>query len=234
MPIEKSEVKRIVCLANSDKKGGRCIAGKELINDQPAGWIRPVSIRPDEEVSEQECRYENGGCPQLLDIIYVPLLKKKPKPYQQENWLLDAGSCWRKDVCMYRQDLESLIDPVGHLWLNGCETFYGSNDKIPGHLVNYLENSLRFIRVNKLTLSVVIYQYGARRWPRVQGKFHYNGERYHLWVTDPKCKNTYLKKPHEDHEINNVYLTVSLAESNDRNYYKLIVAVITRDETGRT
>ena len=37
-------VKRIVCLANSRKRGGRCVAGKELLADGRAGgWIRPVS-----------------------------------------------------------------------------------------------------------------------------------------------------------------------------------------------
>lgn len=234
MPTENPETKRIVCLANSDKNNGRCIAGKELINNQPAGWIRPVSARPSEEVSEQECRYVNGECPQLLDIIYVPLLEKKPKPYQQENWLLDTGSNWRKDVCMHWQDLETLIDPVDHLWLDRCETYHGLNDKIPGHLVNYLENSLRFIRVDKLTLSVFMYDYGGRRERRVQGQFQHNGKVYHLWVTDPECKNTYLKKSDGDHEIGDSYLTVSLAEHSDKNYYKLLASVIQCDKTSGT
>lgn len=35
--------RRVVCLANSRRTGGRCIAGKELINGQFARWVRPVS-----------------------------------------------------------------------------------------------------------------------------------------------------------------------------------------------
>lgn len=92
MPIEKPIMKRIVCLANSDKNSGRCIAGKELINGQLAGWIRAVSPHTDGEVLKRECRYEGGGLPHLLDIIEVPLLKKYPKFYQKENWLLCPNS----------------------------------------------------------------------------------------------------------------------------------------------
>lgn len=36
------ETKRIVVLANSRKPPGRCIAGIELIDGEPADWVRPV------------------------------------------------------------------------------------------------------------------------------------------------------------------------------------------------
>jgi len=36
-------VKRIVCLANSRKPNGRCVAGVELSGGRPVAWIRPVS-----------------------------------------------------------------------------------------------------------------------------------------------------------------------------------------------
>jgi len=45
-------VKRIVCLANSRKLQGRCIAGREIVQGKPGAWIRPVSAREHEEVSE--------------------------------------------------------------------------------------------------------------------------------------------------------------------------------------
>lgn len=85
-------IKRMVCLANSRKRlAGRCVAGRVLENGQPTGWIRPVSNREHEEVSECERQYQDGSEPRLLDVIDVPLIESKPKGYQTENWLLDPG-----------------------------------------------------------------------------------------------------------------------------------------------
>ena len=89
--------KRIVCLANSRKEGDRCIAGKELLADvSPGGWVRPVSDREDEAVNESERQYEDGDEPRVLDVVDVPLLKARPKGYQQENWLLDPSQRWKR------------------------------------------------------------------------------------------------------------------------------------------
>jgi hypothetical protein len=55
--------KSFVCLANSVKTGGRCIAGKELTDDAALGWVRPVSARPDAEVARNEYMYADNGIP---------------------------------------------------------------------------------------------------------------------------------------------------------------------------
>ena len=63
----------VVCLANSRKHGGRCVAGKVI--GEPGGpyWIRPVSARPDGSLSLGEIRLPDGTLPQPLDIIQVPV-----------------------------------------------------------------------------------------------------------------------------------------------------------------
>src|SRR5580658_5662159 len=84
-----SMLKRIVCLANSRKLSGRCIAGKEIHKGKQIGWIRPVSAREHEEVSEYERQYQDGSDPSVLDVMDIELIEPRPKGCQHENWLLD-------------------------------------------------------------------------------------------------------------------------------------------------
>lgn len=66
-------IKTLVCLANSRKLLGRCVAG--IVDGSQAEWIRPISARPNREVSEYERQYEDGSDPRVLDIVSVPLLQ---------------------------------------------------------------------------------------------------------------------------------------------------------------
>ena len=53
--------KTIICLANSRKKGGYCIAGKEIVNHQVTPkWIRPVSDTESGELYHPLCDTENS------------------------------------------------------------------------------------------------------------------------------------------------------------------------------
>lgn len=75
----EAERKLIVCLANSRKFNGRCVAGIELVDRRPSRWIRPVSSRRTREVAENERRYEEGSDPRVLDIMSVPLVGPAPE-----------------------------------------------------------------------------------------------------------------------------------------------------------
>ena len=225
--------KRIVCLANSRKIRGRCVAGKELINGQAAGWIRLVSDRENGEVSEYERRYKDGSDPQLLDIMNVSLLEPRltPGSPQRENWLIDPKSCWETDSCMQEHDLASLVDHKGPLWLNVDSTYNGLNDRIPFSSASNLDGSLRFIQVDKLIFSVFRpgKNFGNPK-RRVQGQFQYGGDEYHLWVTDPGFERVYLDKKDGKYKIGSCFLTVSLGEPYGRYYYKFIAAIIPCDK----
>ncbi len=52
---------------------------------------------------------------------------------------------------------------------------------------------------------------------------------YRLWVTDPRYERAYLAKPDGDYEIGEAFLTVSLGEPYNNACYKLIAAIIERN-----
>jgi hypothetical protein len=224
-----ASVKRLLCLANSRKLNGRCVAGIELSSNQRLGWIRPVSAREHEEVSEYERQYEDGSDPRVLDVMDVPLLEARPKGYQQENWLLDPDHYWQKVSRAGWSGLEQLSDPVSPLWIDGNSTYNGRNDRIALAEAGGLKSSLRLVRVDRLTLSVFKpgEAFGNPK-RRVQGRFVHHGTEYHLWVTDPGYEREYLLKPDGDYAIGESFLTVSLGEPHDGACYKLVAAIMER------
>lgn len=228
-------VKRIVCLANSRKLSGRCVAGIEIDEaGKRVGWIRPVSDRPTREVLEYEQQYPDGSDPRALDVIDVPVLYPLPHEYQQENWLIDPERYWTRVRRLRWDDLGRLADPAGPLWTNGYHTFQGLNDRIPHGEAIRLRDSLRLIRVEQLVLKVFS-QGGAfgYRNRRVQGEFIHEGAEYRLWVTDPVYERNYLAKPDGDYKIGECFVTVSLGEPYQGYCYKLIAAVIQPDRSIR-
>ena len=220
-------MKQIVCLANSRKLNGRCVAGVELIDGKPNGWIRPVSARGQQQVSKKERQYQDGSDPRLLDIIDIPLLEHCPKGYQQENWLLDPEYDWDKVGVFEWGDLQELAETSGTVWRNGCHTNNGRNDQIPIEEAAEETSSLKLFHVNRLQLHV--YSPGAafgdsRR--RVQGRFQFAGCRYALWVTDPRIEHIYCAKGDGHYQLRGCYLTVSLGEPFKKHCQKLVAAVL--------
>ena len=53
--------KTIVCLANSRKPSRRCLAGKTYENGRVGEWVRPVSSRPNQEISNCDREYDVAG-----------------------------------------------------------------------------------------------------------------------------------------------------------------------------
>ena len=220
--------KRIVCLANSRKMSGRCIAGKEISAVGHSGeWVRPVSARPSEEVSEYERQYENGRDPRVLDVIDVPLLRPTPKDYQQENWLIDNQRYWVNVGRVSPADLDQLTDPTASLWLNNHSSYNGLNDRMPLEAARNLRESLRLIKLHGLTLLVSAPGANFGNFRRsVQGRFQYNGVAYWLRVTDPVYERRYLQQADGSYSVGECFLTISLGEPFQGHSYKLIAAII--------
>ena len=223
-------VKRILCLANSRKLSGRCLAGREFDGLEAGQWIRPVSDREHEEVSEYERQYEDGSDPRVLDVVDVPLREPRPSGYQVENWLLDPEYYWQKAGRLPQTELSKFSEPYRTLWIDGHSTRTGRNDKIPLDLLPGVKSSLCLIHVDSLTLAVFAPSeaFGNPK-RRVQGRFAHAGSDYAFWVTDPTFERKYLAQPDGTYEIGECYLTVSLGEPYRGACYKLIAAVVELD-----
>lgn len=220
--------RRIVCLANSRKLKGRCIAGKTYEGNRIGPWIRPVSGRPTEELSLSEQRLEDGTYPAVLDIIDVPLSEARPAGHQKENWLLDERTPWRKTGRLDYTQVDALLDQSEPLWMGSKTTFW--NDYIPLNEARAVADSLRLIRVPSLTISVA--WDGLRQKVRVAGTFDYQGHHYRLFVTDPVVEGRFSDEAFGDYEIGACCLTISLGEPLRDKCYKLIAAVIHPDVVG--
>jgi hypothetical protein len=208
---------------------GRCLAGWELNAGVVGAWIRPVSDRPAEEVSEYERQYQDGSDPRVLDIIQVPLIEARPKDYQQENWLLDPQLYWVKKGTLGWEDLSSLQDRRGLLWINGYRTSAGQNDRIPLDAAAALKSSLKLIHVRSLELKVFApgEAFGNTK-RRVQARFAFDGVDYWLWVTDPIVERQYLAEPDAEYAVGEAYLTISIGEPYQDYCYKLVATIIKR------
>src|SRR5450432_334153 len=222
--------KTIVCLANSRKYAGRCIAGKEVLAGAYGRWVRPVSVRPTGEISEEERRYRRGREPEVLDIVEIPMMRPAPMLFQTENHVIDAGRHWRKTGEMPVQDLAHLVDHPAALWLNGDSTCNGLNDRVKEDAAKNFDTSLCLIEPERLTICVQVEgagvggSFGHRR---VRAHFEYSGVPYILAVTDPVTERAFLRKANGDYVLGSAIICVSLGEPYRDGYcYKLVAAII--------
>lgn len=230
--MEESE-RRIICLANSKKFKGRCLAGKLYTHGKIGGWIRPVSNRSDDSLNKLERQVGKDTEPQLLDILEFGIKKSISTGHQVENWLINPNRLMVRTGRISPIELLPAIDKPINLWHTGKSSkTHGKNDLVPENRIVDSNCSLYLIKIEKLKIQVVTHNYGYES-RQVRGEFSYVGAEYNLVITDPIIDSEYKKKSDGFYEIENLLLTISLAEtkfevnkSESTGYYKLIAGVI--------
>lgn len=217
----------IICLANSRKMQGRCVAG---LRTDSRGWVRPVSQRDYGELLPQHYRCGRHGDARVLDVVEIPLLEHRPLPCQPENWLIDDTVPWRLvrrppsegDFRLLGTNIEH--DPL----LFGC-----TGDKIaePAADAAPRDASLAIVAPSEATLKWSSFDH--KRKTRM--RFILSGTMYDLRVTDPILENQWRPPEcgspeymiHPDtacHREDQLLLTISLADPWKGYCYKLVAA----------
>ena len=221
--------KTIVCLANSRKPGGRCVAGKEVSEGRYGPWIRPVSVRASAEIARDERQYENGREPEILDVINIPMIAAVPRVHQTENHMIDADCYWSKTGALAWDDVEDLLDRPPKLWGASDSTHHGRHDRITPADASRFRNSLWLITPEDVVIGVLTpgADFGNPK-RAVRADFRYQGTRYNFKVTDIIAEQAFLARPNGDYALDQeVKFCISLAEAHTDGYcYKLVATVI--------
>lgn len=205
--------------------GGRCVAGISLETGQ---WVRPVSSRPEGELSPGDCAV-GGRPPRPLDLVRLPYRKRLNDPAQPENVLIDGGG-WELAGTVAPAEAYDLLSRYlepGPALLGGVEK--GVADAVAQE---GLDASLCLVEPDSIEfVSEPPFAPGKAR--RARAVFELAGQWYDLGITDsvvaPRLKNAEyarysaleLELPDPSHTL----LTVSMTEPLNETRWKLAAAV---------
>lgn len=220
---------RIVCLANSRKRDGHCVAGLEIGPEGKLGkWIRPVGPRESESLWPDERRFADGGEPQLLDIVELTLLEHVPHGHQTENYRSHPGRAWKKAGRLTLDALRAAVQTFpGELWWDGGSGAYGINDMVPAKKCAFLRYSLMLLIPDRIRMEVT--EEGPARKRRVRANLLFGYMHYLLPVTDPVAEQKFLRMGVGKFLCEPLPLCISLSKpypGPDGPCYKLVAAVV--------
>jgi hypothetical protein len=210
---------------------GRCVAGKAVNGNRFGDWIRPVSSRPDKELSAYDRHYYARAQvePALLDVIEIDFLGKDPHPYQTENSSIDDKVYWVFiRAATFVEALQAVDPPQPDLWgLSFDSSYHGRYDRVLLADASSFNYSLRLIRVNDLRIRVCAEgaNFGDRK-KKLRSYFNYSGNEYALTITDPVIESQYLPRPEDTYPVGEALFCVSLGEPYNGYAYKLIAGII--------
>lgn len=204
---------RFVCLANSVKLGGRCIAGIELDNrNNPRiqsghpKWIRPISEMEHGEVDINLVSHVN-----LLDIVEIEITNSPEEAsYQSENAYFNRNSITR--IGNLNMDL------LDNLCSQKLLLFENKGKAVSEAVINDLSYSLMLIKTDQF--KVVLLDSKLRMF------FSYERHEYNLPITDPSFIIAYEKNKELLEDKDYLYLCISLAVEHNGWHSKLIAGII--------
>jgi hypothetical protein len=169
----------IICLANSRKNQGRCIAG---LKTDGSGWLRPVSTLSDGRLERNNYILDNDQEPQLFDILEIECSEHRPECHQPENWVITQKK-WRLVGSPNRQKLMEVLKPEldRNAILQGL--FGNFSDRVEYELLQQSPTRYSLVYVKPQSINWLVQEYSGNKIYRAA--FTSNNIQYDLRITDP-------------------------------------------------
>jgi len=217
---------RFICLANSRKHAGRCVAGLRLDCDE---WIRPVSDDSEGTLVRRRYVLDDGNEVALLDVIEVNVSERRPKPYQPENWVLENDQ-WK---LIGKLDPKEAYMLLKRSLVSGPDLFGNKGDRVPlvGLQDHPVPGSLALIEPTHVSWHITASITGKRQ---TRALLSLNRAPYDLAITDPaweqRLKNldsgVHSREAADLRSDDTLLFTISLGGPFQGQCYKLIAGVI--------
>lgn len=230
----------IICLANSTKHGGQCIAG---LKTDGSGWLRPVSTRSDGTLYPEHYMLNGDKEPKLFDILEIECIGHRPECHQPENWVISHKK-WKFVGFPNRQQLVDILKPELERASKSPELFRSSDDRVEYTKLEQTPAQYSLTLIRPEIISWRTQEYQEKKKYRVS--FIFNNISYDLSITDPNWQAQLVQLPvgsySSEEVISRLHLTdfsldgfrliVSLGEpfipngQHQRFCFKLVAAVI--------
>ena len=215
--------KYFICLANSYKRGGRCVAGVEIVFDANGGlkpvydddgrprWIRPIATTTYGEIPN----YVAEGI-KLLSIVKLYNVVPCPnKPHTENVYYSKIEQC--------EFDLSNDVNIINHLFDNTHQAiFHNRGRAVSAEMSMGINYSLMLIHAE----NACAYIDENREKSKNRMSFTYYGADYDFPITDPIFLEKFKKAPKLFADIPDVYLTLSLGLEFEGWHHKLVAGVI--------
>lgn len=209
---------KLLCLANSYKEGGRCVAGVLLhedhspvrVNGNPV-WIRPVGTSGHGQLPTEMCQKLKP-----LDVIELSGITPAGEGYQSENYLFSG----RRIYVLQR----GAAIPIEELYSHTALLFGNRGKVLSEEEITGLQYSLLLIRSTKFRVTTKLYE--GNQKPKYRLVFEYKGIEYDLPITDPLFLEDFEKDSTLLAAKAYIDIVLSISVCHKGLYYKLVATIL--------
>lgn len=211
-----------ICLANSLKRRGRCIAGIAVTidngrwfivrkEDGSPKWVRPIDATTDfgEILIGEAQAIPLLSVVKLVDIVPIPDQAHQEDVHYQQMVVVGRVE---PSIDVLNQFLDQTHSVI----------FYGTDRSISTETYSHADHSLMFVHADKAEIVAEVKEDKTR----YRMLLTWNSVMYDLSVTDPDCIAALNEQRMSVGVLQDVYVTLSLGLIYEERHHKLIASVI--------